>query len=257
MLTCLCRWWIGPWQLCPVTCGEHAMRKRTVMCVVLHSEGADGREMALPDRDCEGQERPGEHEPCPKLPPCAIPSTSSSIPDYAAPSDFTSTSAPLAEDGFIVDDGDINKEQSEILNSNSSLVTLDRDDPIQDDEMLLNSIKTDRTYENVVQFVHSGANSTAHTVNDGRRDERVNVGGWTVTAWGPCSVTCGSGIRTRSVVCPKQEGICNLNIKPSVLEYCHTRKNCSYEQRPGEFLTNVAIATQTYTLRMQSGSAVP
>ncbi|PNF40674.1 hypothetical protein B7P43_G03792 [Cryptotermes secundus] len=229
---CPARWWIGPWQLCPVTCGEHAMRKRTVMCVFLHSEGADGREMALPDRDCEGQERPGEHEPCPNLPPCAIPSTSSSIQDYAASSDFVSTSAPLPEDGIIVD-GDIHEEESEILNSNSSFVTLDTDDAIQDDEILLNSIKTDRTYENVVQFVHIGENSTAHTVHDGRREERVNAGGWTVTPWGPCSVTCGSGIRTRSVVCPKQEGICNLNIKPSVLEYCHTRKNCSFEQRPG------------------------
>lgn len=228
------------------------MRKRTVMCVVLHSEGADGREMALPDRDCEGQERPGEHEPCPNLPPCAIPSTSSSIPVYVATSDFVSTSAPLPEDGFIVDDGDIHEDESEILNSNSSLVTLDTDDPIQDDEILLNSIKTDRTYENVVQFVHIGENSTAHTVHDGRRDERVNVGGWAVTPWGPCSVTCGSGIRTRSVVCPKQEGICNLNIKPSVLEYCHTRKNCSYDQRPGEFLINMLIATQAYTLTMQS-----
>jgi hypothetical protein len=207
------------------------------MCVVLRSEGEDGREMALPDRDCEGQERPGEHESCPNLPPCAIPSTSSSIPDYIATSNLLSTSAPLPEDSFIIDDGGIHEEASEILNSNSSLVTLDTDDPLQDEEILLNSITTDRTYENIVQFVHSGENSTSNMVHNGRRGERGNVGGWTVTPWSPCSVTCGSGIRTRSVVCPKQEGICNPNIKPSVSEYCHTRKKCSYEQRQGELLT--------------------
>ncbi|KAJ4433156.1 hypothetical protein ANN_15413 [Periplaneta americana] len=78
---CPARWWIGPWQLCPVTCGEHAMRKRTVMCVVLHSEGDDGREMALPDRDCEGQKRPEEQEPCPDLPLCAVISTTSPTPN--------------------------------------------------------------------------------------------------------------------------------------------------------------------------------
>jgi hypothetical protein len=212
------------------------------MCVVLHSEGADGREMALPDRDCDGQERPGEHEPCPSLPPCAIPSTSSSISDIVATSYLVSTSAPLL-DGSNIDDGDLHEEGSEILNSNSSLVTSDTDDPLQDEEILLNSITTDRTYENIVQFVHSGKNSTSNMVHNGRRDERVNVGGWTVTSWSPCSVTCGSGIRTRSVVCPKQGGTCNPNIKPSVLEYCHTRKNCIYEQGQGEFLINVVIAT--------------
>jgi len=213
------------------------MRKRTVMCVVLHSEGDDGREMALPDRDCEGQERPGEREPCPSLPPCANPTTSSPVPVYVASTRFPYTSIPPPEGSFMIDHGDVYEDGFEVLNSNSSSVTLDTDDSLQDDEILLNSITTERTYENVVQFVHSSENSTANTVYEsGKRDERVKLGGWAVTPWGPCSVTCGSGVRTRSVVCLKQGNICNSNIKPSVSEYCHSQENCEYHLVQGEFL---------------------
>lgn len=59
------RWWIGPWQLCPVTCGELALRRRTVLCV-----SDQGQEMALPDSECKNQSRPHDQEPCPDTPPC-------------------------------------------------------------------------------------------------------------------------------------------------------------------------------------------
>lgn len=68
------RWWIGPWQLCPVTCGELALRKRSVICV------SGSKELALPDINCEGQTRPPDHEPCPDIPPCLLPSVLASTP---------------------------------------------------------------------------------------------------------------------------------------------------------------------------------
>jgi hypothetical protein len=204
------------------------------MCVVLHSEGDDGREMALPDRDCEGQERPGEQEPCPDLPKCAAPTTSSSVPGYLATLGFLYTSTPPSEDRFIIDHGAVYKDEFKVLNSNSSSVTLDADDSLRDDEIILNSITTERTYENIVQFVHSSENATANTVYEsGKSDERVNLGGWAVTPWGPCSVTCGSGVRTRSAECLKHGDVCNPNSKPSVSEYCYTRQNCGYHVGQG------------------------
>ena len=55
--------------MCPVTCGEDALRKRSVMCVS-SSKDADGSDLALPDRDCDKENRPEEVGPCSDLPPC-------------------------------------------------------------------------------------------------------------------------------------------------------------------------------------------
>uniref|UniRef100_A0A1B6CGF3 Peptidase M12B domain-containing protein n=1 Tax=Clastoptera arizonana TaxID=38151 RepID=A0A1B6CGF3_9HEMI len=68
---CLIRWWSGPWQICPVTCGETAVRKRTVLCIY-----DNGQEMALPDSECKDRPRPKDHEPCPDIPSCIIPTQS-------------------------------------------------------------------------------------------------------------------------------------------------------------------------------------
>lgn len=69
------RWWIGPWQLCPVTCGEKAVRRRTVLCV------SGERELAMPDAECAGQTRPADLEPCPDTPLCLPPSLLASLAD--------------------------------------------------------------------------------------------------------------------------------------------------------------------------------
>ncbi|XP_043584459.1 A disintegrin and metalloproteinase with thrombospondin motifs 7-like isoform X4 [Bombus pyrosoma] len=67
---CPARWWIGPWQMCPVSCGEGALRKRSVMCVS-SGVGPDRSDLALPDRDCNRDVRPEEVSPCLNLPPCS------------------------------------------------------------------------------------------------------------------------------------------------------------------------------------------
>ncbi|XP_054289073.1 A disintegrin and metalloproteinase with thrombospondin motifs 7-like [Macrosteles quadrilineatus] len=73
--SCPTRWWIGPWQLCPVTCGELALRRRSVICV----SGSGEKPLALPDSDCTGQLRPHDQEPCPDIPPCLPPSLLATI----------------------------------------------------------------------------------------------------------------------------------------------------------------------------------
>ncbi|XP_059487414.1 A disintegrin and metalloproteinase with thrombospondin motifs 7-like [Neocloeon triangulifer] len=66
---CPARWWSGPWQLCPVTCGPWITRRhRTVLCVRNIEEGPEFQ--ALPDEDCDQKTKPQEEEPCPGLPKC-------------------------------------------------------------------------------------------------------------------------------------------------------------------------------------------
>ncbi|XP_043465950.1 A disintegrin and metalloproteinase with thrombospondin motifs 12-like isoform X1 [Leptopilina heterotoma] len=69
---CPARWWVGPWQICPITCGEGASRKRSVMCVTPGNfdDTNNSITLALPDEDCDKKTRPEEVEPCPNLPPC-------------------------------------------------------------------------------------------------------------------------------------------------------------------------------------------
>ncbi|XP_015187266.1 PREDICTED: A disintegrin and metalloproteinase with thrombospondin motifs 7-like isoform X2 [Polistes dominula] len=66
---CPARWWVGPWQGCPVTCGKGALRKRSVMCVS-SGTGKDRSDIILPDKDCDKNTIPEEISPCQNLPPC-------------------------------------------------------------------------------------------------------------------------------------------------------------------------------------------
>lgn len=66
-LSCMYRWWTGPWQHCSVTCGTNGLHKRTVICV--RSLGSD-EQIALEDKSCQGEEKPIEVEPCHHKDPC-------------------------------------------------------------------------------------------------------------------------------------------------------------------------------------------
>lgn len=85
---CPANWWVGPWQLCPVTCKKHGMnacnlfgmcsemyffyritgqpdpmKRRSIMCV-------DQNEMALPDTRCTNETKPHDTDACGSLPYC-------------------------------------------------------------------------------------------------------------------------------------------------------------------------------------------
>ncbi|RZF40788.1 hypothetical protein LSTR_LSTR009273 [Laodelphax striatellus] len=59
---CLYRWWTGPWQVCPITCGDFAQRHRTVICVT--NDDVTGHRIAYPDSACADQLKPPRTQSC-------------------------------------------------------------------------------------------------------------------------------------------------------------------------------------------------
>ncbi|CAG2056713.1 unnamed protein product, partial [Timema podura] len=217
---CPARWWTGPWQICPATCGDGITRKRTVMCAVLYSQGSSGREIALPDNECKGQDKPPEKEPCPHLPPCTAPTTSRSTqepPLYTTSSPKTETLFYLTTASFLdqqyfgnqEDKTDL--EDSQLSNFNYTMES-DAEKTLQSNDVLLHeSIRTTEEDKSVLQFVDSVKNSTAT---------------WVIGEWGECSVECGVGQRTRTVDCFSTNATCDLESKPSETEKCSSNVGC-------------------------------
>ncbi|CAD7087043.1 unnamed protein product [Hermetia illucens] len=58
---CPAHWWIGPWQLCPVTCKKKGapdpVKRRSIICL-------DQNEIVLPDSRCEVEKKPIDTEKC-------------------------------------------------------------------------------------------------------------------------------------------------------------------------------------------------
>lgn len=60
-VVCPAHWWIGPWQLCPVTCKTRGtpdpIQRRSIMCV-------DHKDDPIADSRCQDLERPVDTKPC-------------------------------------------------------------------------------------------------------------------------------------------------------------------------------------------------
>lgn len=58
---CPAHWWVGPWQLCPVTCKKKGapdpVKRRSIICL-------DQNEIVLPDSRCEVEKKPIDTEKC-------------------------------------------------------------------------------------------------------------------------------------------------------------------------------------------------
>ncbi|XP_050447692.1 A disintegrin and metalloproteinase with thrombospondin motifs 7 isoform X1 [Cataglyphis hispanica] len=229
---CPARWWVGPWQMCPVTCGDSALRKRSVMCV-FSGAGTDRSDLALPDRDCDKNIRPEEVEPCPDLPPCG-PTSEIPLFVYADNKDMSFYNISLNEqDGITIVDS-LTTEEPEILEFDNVV-----------DENPDNSMYNTKSKWTVSKWSHCSNGKrnrkvTCSVPGDCNPDNKPTSiedcysGKWITGNWGSCNATCliKSGIKYREVQCRDRatnllSDDCNLFRRPFDIKRCYYRRQCT------------------------------
>ncbi|XP_070161221.1 A disintegrin and metalloproteinase with thrombospondin motifs 7 isoform X2 [Polyergus mexicanus] len=232
---CPARWWVGPWQMCPVTCGDNALRKRSVMCV-FSGAGTDRSDLALPDRDCDKNMRPEEVEPCPDLPPCG-PTSEIPLFVYADNKDMSFYNISLNEqDGITIVDS-LTTEEPEILEFDNVV-----------DENPDNSMYNTKSKWTVSKWSHCSNGKRNRKVicsvpadcnpdNKPTSIEDCYGGKWVTGNWGSCNATCliKSGIKHREVQCRDRatnllSDDCNLFRRPFDTKRCYYRRQCTNEK---------------------------
>ncbi|XP_058791998.1 A disintegrin and metalloproteinase with thrombospondin motifs 7-like isoform X2 [Phymastichus coffea] len=232
---CPARWWFGPWQMCPVICGEGALRKRSVMCVSA-SRGEDQPELALPDHDCDENARPEEVEPCPELPLCETVSTEAPIIMIATDEKNTAFyNVSEATDSTTLD-------STEILEFDN---VVDVDGPIDNSDYNAKPkwqvskwsqcISGKRTRKVSCSIVNESGMCGIETKPSDM--EECKSGKWVTGKWGVCNATCStkSGQKLRDVTCQDRQTSspsmdCNPERKPLEVRRCHHKKQCPDEK---------------------------
>ncbi|XP_076227751.1 A disintegrin and metalloproteinase with thrombospondin motifs 7 isoform X1 [Nomia melanderi] len=232
---CPARWWIGPWQMCPVTCGEGALRKRSVMCVS-SGMGPDRSDLALPDRDCNRDVRPEEVSPCPNLPPCGS-TTEAPLIVYADNKDasFYNVSSN-DQDGITIVDG-LTTEEPEILEFDNVV-----------DENPDNSMYNTKSKWIVSKWSHCANRKRSRKVtcsvqgdcnpeNKPAAIEFCQGGRWITGRWGSCNSTCLArvGVKRREIECRDRvtdllSDDCNPERRPIDTRRCYYRRQCANDK---------------------------
>ncbi|XP_012281942.2 A disintegrin and metalloproteinase with thrombospondin motifs 7 [Orussus abietinus] len=232
---CPARWWVGPWQMCPVTCGEGVLRKRSVMCVS-SGKGPEKSDLALPDRDCDRDARPEEFGPCPDLPACG-PSTGAPLFVYGGSkyASFYNISSN-DHDGITIVNG-LTPEEPEILQFDN-VVDGNPGNSMYDTKSKWMVSKwgycLDGKRSRKVSCPISG---DCDPENKPPATEDCRGGKWISGKWGSCNATCvsKSGVKRREVLCRSRatnlsSDDCNPERRPLDTRRCHFRKPCTEER---------------------------
>ncbi|KAI4488514.1 hypothetical protein M0802_011554 [Mischocyttarus mexicanus] len=232
---CPARWWVGPWQMCPVTCGKGALRKRSVMCVS-SGTGTDRSDLALPDKDCDKNTRPEEVGPCQNLPPCG-PSSEIPLIVYTENKDASFYNVSSNDhDGITLDDS-LTTPEPEILEFDNVF-----------DENPNNSMYNTKSKWIISRWSHCSYGKrnrkvTCSNPGDCNLDDKptsiedCHEGKWIVGDWGACNATCliKYGVKSREIECRNQitnllSNDCNYEKKPIGSRRCYYRKHCNNDK---------------------------
>ncbi|XP_044017259.1 A disintegrin and metalloproteinase with thrombospondin motifs 12-like isoform X2 [Aphidius gifuensis] len=229
---CPARWWIGPWQMCPVTCsipGIDALRKRSVMCVSSGKE-PDKSELALPDRECDKNIKPEEFGKCHNLPICG---STSEIPiifygDNKVFSFYNTTNEQNTVDKNTTDDPEILEFDNDENSDNSMYNTKPK---------WLVSKWSQCTQGKRTRKVTCSMTGDCNSKNKPASSEDCKSEKWITGKWGVCNATCAVkfGVKQREVICKdkntnKVSDNCLLDKKPLSTRRCQYRRQCNDEK---------------------------
>ncbi|KAK0181582.1 hypothetical protein PV327_003855 [Microctonus hyperodae] len=231
---CPARWWVGPWQMCPVICGVGALRKRSVMCVS-SGKGPDRPDLALPDRECDKNEKPVEIGPCIDLLPCG-PTSDIPLIVYADNKDTAFYNITNEQINIIGVDGN-STEEPEILEFDNVV-----------DENPDNSMYNTKSKWLVSKWSHCIHGKRTRKVtcslpgdcnlkSKPTSAEECRGEKWSTGKWGACNATCSTkfGVKKREVICKDrttnvETGNCIPERRPLDTRRCHYRRQCGDEK---------------------------
>ncbi|XP_024946984.1 A disintegrin and metalloproteinase with thrombospondin motifs 7 isoform X2 [Cephus cinctus] len=225
---CPARWWIGPWQMCPVSCGEGALRKRSVMCVS-SGNGNERSELALPDRDCDKDAKPEELGFCPNLPKCE--------PVSDMPLILLTENKDTSFYNVTDNDPDRITEEPEILGFDN-LLDGNPDASIYNTRAKWLVSKWSNCIDG--RRIRTVSCSIVGDCDPDRKptsNEECHGGKWISSKWSACNATClvKSGLKRREVICRDRatnlsSKDCNLERRPLDTRRCHLRRQCTEEK---------------------------
>ncbi|XP_043799822.1 A disintegrin and metalloproteinase with thrombospondin motifs 7-like isoform X3 [Apis laboriosa] len=231
---CPARWWFGPWQMCPVTCGEGALRKRSVMCVS-SGVGPDRSDLALPDRDCNRDVRPEEVSPCPNLPPCS--STEPPLIVYADNKDasFYNVSSN-DQNGITIVDG-LTTEEPEILEFDNVVDENPGNSMYDTKSKWISSKWSHCTNGKRTRKVTCSEQGECNPENKPIAVEICQGARWITGRWGSCNASCllRVGVKRREVECRDRitellSDDCNPERRPIDTRRCYHRRQCANDK---------------------------
>ncbi|XP_034943192.1 A disintegrin and metalloproteinase with thrombospondin motifs 7 isoform X2 [Chelonus insularis] len=233
---CPARWWVGPWQMCPVICGE-GVRKRSVMCVS-SAKDPDGSELALPDRECDKNAKPAEVGPCIDLPPCG---PTSEIPLIIYTDNKVAAFYNIStndQSNLITVDGN-STEEPEILEFDNVVDENPNNSVYNTKSKWLVSKWSHCIHGKRIRKVSCSSAGDCNLKNKPASSEECRGEKWVTGKWGPCNATCASksGVKKREVICKdrltnKESGNCILHRRPLDTRRCFYRRQCT-EEKPG------------------------
>ncbi|CAL1267123.1 unnamed protein product [Larinioides sclopetarius] len=195
------QWKAGEWEQCSVTCGS-GIRKRQVTCTETN--------IPVSPEKCDELSKPRQVDTC-KLPLCTVKSSSHrDVIENMVPAPL-----PAEEEAEPV-----HSSSTEWKTGNWSSCSATCGDGLMYRQVICHQLSTQRVLPDRKCSRHQKPTRT--------RACRLPVcGRWTTGKWSECSVTCGSGIQTRRVMCLSSEerspsdDLCDLNSKPKKEKGCH------------------------------------